>query len=316
MRKLYTMKNLVKGLMLSVAIALGATTAQAQSTTGTGTGTGTGTEDVKPAAATEFWMGEKAAEGMFYLYNVGAKIFATNNTPSETDITKATLWTAKGSNNSFSFTGKNGYVFHMSSIAGAGKTWTVNIKNNGDATTFTLKTGKTTEKGAVYAFSKDEGWFTSNVRYFNVDGKEYTAAKSQNYLNDWLFISDAQKKAYTEYVKLFNQAKSYTEAGSKLFESKDVESTDAIVNQINDALKSYNYNTYEKENGGKAKLEAAIKAAEDFIKTTTGINEIGSTTDAKVSEIYGVNGARKSQLTKGLNIVKMSDGTVKKVLVK
>ena len=67
---------------------------------------------------------------------------------------------------------------------------------------------------------------------------------------------------------------------------------------------------------GQAKLNDAIQAAEAFIKNTTGINEIGSTTDAKVSEIYGVNGARKSQLTKGLNIVKMSDGTVKKVLVK
>ena len=311
MRKLYTMKNLVKGLMLSVAIALGATTAQAE-----GTGTGTGTEDVEPAAATEFWMGETAKAGEFYLYNVGAKIFATNNTPSETDITKATLWTAKGSNNSFSFTGKNGYVFHMSSTLSAGKTWTANIKNNVDATTFTLKTGKTTEKGAVYAFSKDEGWVTSNVRYFNVDGKSYSAAKDQSDWNDWLLISDTQKKAYDEYVKRFKEAKSYTEKGSKLFESKDVEKTDAIVNQINDALKSYNYNTYEKENGGKAKLEAAIKTAVDFINATTGINEIGSTTDAKVSEIYGVNGARKSQLTKGLNIVKMSDGTVKKVLVK
>ena len=298
MRKLYTMKNLVKGLMLSVVIALGATTAQAE-------GTGTGTEDVKPAASTEFWMGETAKAGEFYLYNVGAKIFATNNTPSETDITKATLWTAKGSNNSFSFTGKNGYVFHMSSKASAGLTWTANINNNGDATTFTLKTGKTTKKGAVYAFSKDEGWFgISNVRYFNVDGKSYSAAKDQSDKNDWLLISDKQKKAYDEYVKLFNEAKSYTEADSKL--------TDAIVNQINDALKSYNYNTYE--DGGKAKLDDAIKAAEDFI--TTGINEIGSTKDAKVSEIYGVNGARKSQLTKGLNIVKMSDGTVKKVLVK
>lgn len=297
MRNFYTMKNLVKGLMLSAVMTLGVATASAQ---------GTGTKDVKPATSTDFWMGETAKAGEFYLYNVGAKIFATNNTPSETDITKATLWTAKGSNNSFSFTGKNGYVFHMSSTASAGKTWTANIKNNGDATTFTLKTGKTTEKGAVYAFSKDEGWFTSNVRYFNVDGNEYTAAKSQNYLNDWLFISDAQKKAYTEYVDLFNKAKSYTEGDSKL--------TDAIVKQINDALKSYNYNTYE--NGGRAKLKAAIKAAEDFISSTTGINEIGSTTDAKVSEIYGVNGARKSQLTKGLNIVKMSDGTVKKVLVK
>lgn len=299
MRNFYTMKNLVKGLMLSAVMTLGVATASAQET---------GTGNVKPATSTDFWMGETAKASEFYLYNVGAKIFATNNTPSETDITKATLWTAKGSNNSFSFTGKNGYVFHMSSIAGAGKTWTVNIKNNGDATTFTLKTGKTTEKGAVYAFSKDEGWFTSNVRYFNVDGKEYTATKSQNYLNDWLFISDVQKNAYTEYVKLFNQAKSYTEKGSKL--------TDAIVKQINDALKSYNYNTYKEENGGRAKLKAAIKAAEDFISSTTGINEIGSTTDAKVSEIYSVNGARKSQLTKGLNIVKMSDGTVKKVLVK
>lgn len=307
MRNFYTMKNLVKGLMLSAVMTLGVATASAQET---------GTKDVKPATSTDFWMGETAKAGEFYLYNVGAKIFATNNTPSETYITKATLWTAKGSNNSFSFTGKNGYVFHMSSTLGAGKTWTTKIENNGDATTFTLKTGKTTEKGAVYAFSKDEGWVTSNVRYFNVDGKNYTAANTQSNSNDWLLISDTQKKAYDEYVKLFNEAKSYTEANSKLFESDDNKATGKIVEQINDALKSYNYNTYEKVNGGKAKLEAAIKAAEDFIKTTTGINEIGSTTDAKVSEIYGVNGARKSQLTKGLNIVKMSDGTVKKVLVK
>lgn len=307
MRNFYTMKNLVKGLMLSAVMTLGVATASAQET---------GTKDVKPATSTDFWMGETAKAGEFYLYNVGAKIFATNNTPSETYITKATLWTAKGSNNSFSFTGKNGYVFHMSSTLGAGKTWTTKIENNGDATTFTLKTGKTTEKGAVYAFSKDEGWVTSNVRYFNVDGQKYTAANTQSNSNDWLLISDTQKKAYDEYVKLFNEAKSYTEANSKLFESDDNKATGKIVEQINDALKSYNYNTYEKKNGGKAKLEAAIKAAEDFIKTTTGINEIVSTTDAKVSEIYGVNGARKSQLTKGLNIVKMSDGTVKKVLVK
>lgn len=306
MRKLYTMKNLVKGLMLSAVMTLGVATASAQET---------GTGNVKPATSTDFWMGETAKAGEFYLYNVGAKIFATNNTPSETDITKATLWTAKGSNNSFSFTGKNGYVFHMSSIASAGKTWTANIKNNVDATTFTLKTGKTTKKGAVYAFSKDEGWLgTSNVRYFNVNGKSYSAAKDQSDKNDWLLISDTQKKAYDEYVKLFNEAKSYTEADSKLFKSDDVDKTDAIVKQINDALKSYNYNTYKKD--GEAKLEAAIMAAEDFINATTGINEIDSTTDAKVSEIYGVNGARKSQLTKGLNIVKMSDGTVKKVLVK
>lgn len=307
MRKLYTMKNLVKGLMLSVAIALGATTAQAQDN-----GTGTSTEDVKPAAATEFWMGETAKAGEFYLYNVGAKIFATNNTPSETDITKATLWTAKGSNKSFSFTGKNGYKIYMHSFVSAGITWTAKIDQNETATDFTLAAGTSTGKGYVYSFSKKEGLFT---RYFNIDNKKFTPADKQSNSNDWLLISEAQKNAYTEYVKLFNKAKSYTEADSKLFKSDDVNTTNAIVNKINDALKSYNYNTYKKENG-RAKLEAAINAAEDFINATTGINEIGSTTDAKVSEIYSVNGARKSQLTKGLNIVKMSDGTVKKVLVK
>ena len=297
------MKNLVKGLMLSVAIALGATTAQAQ-----GTGTGTSTEDVKPAASTEFWMGEEAAEGMFYLYNVGAKIFVTDNTPSETDINKATLWTASGSDNSFSFTDEKGNLVITMDLSNA------KITKKGpftSATKFDLKPGTTEEKGNAYKLAPQRQLL---VRYFNVDNGKYTRAHTPDAMNDWLFISDAQKNAYTEYVVLFTKAKNYTEKGSKLFESNDVEKTDAIVNQINDALKSYNYNTYEEENGGKDKLEAAIKTAEDFI--ATGINEIGSTTDAKVSEIYGVNGARKSQLTKGLNIVKMSDGTVKKVLVK
>lgn len=293
MRKLYTMKNLVKGLMLSIAIALGATTAQAQDN-----GTGTSTEDVKPAAATEFWMGEEAAEGRFYLYNVGANIFVTGNTPSETDINNATLWTASGSDKRFSFTDKKGYFVITMDRTSAKITKQGPFHLLPKATKFDLEPGTTKGKNAYkLAYSP---------YYFNVGKDKYTPETTPGVSNDWLFISDAQKEAYTEYVDLFNKAKSYTEKGSKL--------TDAIVKQINDALKSYNYNTYEEKNGGKAKLEAAIKAAEDFI--TTGINEIGSTTDAKVSEIYGVNGARKSQLTKGLNIVKMSDGTVKKVLVK
>ena len=285
------MKNLVKGLMLSVAIALGATTAQAQDN-----GTGTSTEDVKPAASTEFWMGEEAAEGRFYLYNVGANIFVTGNTPSETDINKATLWTASGSDKRFSFTDKKGYFVITMDRTSAKITKQGPLHLLPIATKFDLEPGTTKGKNAYkLAYS---------TYYFNVDKDKYTPETTPDVSNDWLFISDAQKKAYTEYVDLFNKAKSYTEKGSKL--------TDAIVKQINDALKSYNYNTYQ--NGGEAKLKAAIEAAKNFI--ATGINEIGSTTDAKVSEIYGVNGARKSQLTKGLNIVKMSDGTVKKVLVK
>lgn len=256
-------------------------------------------------------MGETAKAGEFYLYNVGAKIFATNNTPSETDITKATLWTAKESNKSFSFTGKNGYKIYMHSVFSFGITWTAKIDQNETATDFTLAAGTSTGKGYVYSFSKKEGAFT---RYFNIDNKKFTPAEDQSDKNDWLLISDTQKKAYDEYVKLFNEAKSYTEADSKLLKSDDKDKTDAIVKQINDALKSYNYISYKEENGGKEKLEAAINAAKDFI--TTGINQINTASEVKATEIYSANGARKSQLTKGINIVKMSDGTVKKVLVK
>lgn len=296
MRNFYTMKNLVKGLMLSAVMTLGVATASAQEM---------GTKDVKPATSTDFWMGETAKAGEFYLYNVGANIFATNNTPSETDITKATLWTANGSNNSFSFTGKkDNLIIRMDEVT-IGITTPIIVK----ATDFTLKSGTTTSKGNAYKLSNTV-W--TKTRYFNVNGKSYSAAKDQSDKNDWLLISDTQKKAYDEYVKLFNEAKSYTEADSKLLKSDDKDKTDAIVKQINDALKSYNYNTYA--DGGRAKLEAAINAAKDFI--TTGINQINTASEVKATEIYSANGARKSQLTKGLNIVKMSDGTMKKVLVK
>ncbi len=311
MRKIYTMKNLVKGLMLSAVMTLGVSTASAQATS---------TDDVKPATSTEFWMGEEAASGKFYLYNVGTSIFATNETPSETNIDKATLWTANASKKEFSFKDENGnLVIRMTPLA---TEITKPIKVVKDATDFTLKEGTTTDKGNVYEFTVTDKVFTgSNTRYFNIDTNTkkyyyYSAAEHTSPFNDWLLISETQKKAYTEYVNLFNEAKSYTEAGSELFKSDDPKKTDPIVKQLNDALKSYNYNSYEEKDGGKDKLEAAIKAAKDFINTPTGINGINSTSEAKASEIYGVNGARKSQLTKGLNIVKMSDGSVKKVLVK
>lgn len=300
MRNFYTMKNLVKGLMLCAVMTLGVATASAQET---------GTKDVKPATSTDFWMGETAKAGEFYLYNVGAKIFATATNNSTEDYTKASAWTLKGSKSSYSFTSGKSKIY-LGYIAFSG--WVAEISTSRSATDMALvASSNTKDKGNCYKLSHTI-WPTT--RYFNVDGKSYSAAKDQSELNDWLLISDTQKKAYDEYVKLFNEAKSYTEADSKLLKSDDKDKTNAIVKQINDALKSYNYISYKEENGGKEKLEAAINAAKDFI--TTGINQINTASEVKATEIYSANGARKSQLTKGLNIVKMSDGTVKKVLVK
>ena len=47
----------------------------------------------------------------------------------------------------------------------------------------------------------------------------------------------------------------------------------------------------------------------------TGINNIITSNDAKELSRYSLNGQRLSAPTKGLNIVKYSDGSVKKVVV-
>ena len=48
----------------------------------------------------------------------------------------------------------------------------------------------------------------------------------------------------------------------------------------------------------------------------TGIEVVESSKASTVSSVYSISGARTNGLKKGINIVKMSDGTVKKVLVK
>ena len=48
----------------------------------------------------------------------------------------------------------------------------------------------------------------------------------------------------------------------------------------------------------------------------TGIDKTTTSTDVEEVARYSVNGLRLSALTKGLNIVKYSDGSVKKVTVR
>jgi len=316
MKKIYAMKNLVKGLMLAAFMAVGTTTVSAQATNGTGTNGTTYT----PAAASDFWMGEAVKAGEFYLYNVGTGIFATDNTPSEKDITKAATWTTTEHSpllggKTYSFTSGSNKIY-MEYVAFKG--WTTEISSSKSATDFTLATGKTTEKGSVYALSNSVA--KMGTHYFNVEGTSYSAAANQSNLNDWLLISADQKDSYDEYTKLFNTADTLRNS-TRFGKINDVEGTNKVVKQLEAALNATaksNYISFTEENGGKAQLEAAINATEDFIKantTITGINGVNAD-DAQVSAIYDVNGVQKSQMTKGINIVKMSNGKVKKVLVK
>lgn len=314
MKKIYAMKNLVKGLMLAAFMAVGTTTVSAQATNGTGTNGTTYT----PAAASDFWMGEAVKAGNFYLYNVGTSIFATDNTPSEKDITKAALWTVAGTD-TYTFTsGDNKMYLEYKRQGFMNYKWTAEISTTEDATDFTLTTGTTTGKGNVY---KLRNGIWGSYHYFNVDGSSYTAASTEeSNLNDWLLISADQKDSYDEYTKLFNTADTLRNS-TRFGKINDVEGTNKVVKQLEAALNATaksNYVSFTEENGGKAQLEAAIKATEDFIKEntpTTGINGVNAD-DAQISAIYDVNGVQKSQMTKGIYIVKMSNGTVKKVLVK
>lgn len=289
------MANIAKGLMLAAFMAVGTTTVNAQEQSATYT----------PADANDWWMGEDVSKlKEAYLYNVGAQIFATNNTPSETDIKNANLWTI-GSGNTFT-NKETGNVLHLHSFLSLGVTWTASISND-DATSFSLENGTSTNKGFAYRLANKEGRYT---RYFNIDGNIYSPAKNQSTYNDWLFISTKQKDAYVDYVNSFNKVVSY-------LTNEKVEKDESLLAKIKEVLTKvsdagHSFATYD---GDKAKLTGILDEIKNFLNTPTGIETIKPATDnAEATAIYDVNGVRQNSLTKGINIVKMSDGTTKKII--
>lgn len=146
------------------------------------------------------------------------------------------------------------------------------------------------------------------TRYFNVDNNEYTAAKTESEFNDFLFISPKQKEAYSTYSALYKEASELT--------SNEKIST-SLLSQLKEVLTSTataNYDTYSAD---KTTLQNIIEEIKTYLNSTsTGIDNINATSSAKAEAIFSVNGVRNAQLNKGLNIVKMSDGSVKKIMIK
>lgn len=297
MKKIYTVAKYAKSIMLAAVMTASAlTTVNAQEADNT---------TYAPAEANSWWRGEKVTgeEQQVYVYNVGAGIFVTtDNTPSEKNIDNAALWTL--SNNQFSC---GDYHINMWSDSNAGLIWYKAI-NTAKATVFNFVTGDTQDRGFSYKLSKTEGWLISYTRYFNVDNNEYTAAKNKSKYNDFLFISPEQKEAYSTYSALYKEASELT--------SNEKIST-SLLSQLKEVLTSTataNYNTYSAD---KTTLQNIIAEIKTYLNSTsTGIDNINATSSAKAEAIFSVNGVRNAQLNKGLNIVKMSDGSVKKIMVK
>lgn len=298
MKKIYTVAKYAKSIMLAAVMTASAlTTVKAQEADNT---------TYAPAEANSWWRGEEVTgeEQQVYVYNVGAGIFVTtDDTPSEKNIDNAALWTL--SNNQFSC---GDYHINMWSDSNAGLIWYKAI-NTAKTTVFNFVTGDTQDRGFSYKLSKTEGWLTSLfTRYFNVDNNKYTAAKTKSEYNDFLFISPEQKEAYSTYSALYKEASELT--------SNEKIST-SLLNQLKEILTSTataNYGTYTTN---KTTLQNIINTIKTYLNSTpTGIDNINANSSAKAEAIFSVNGVRNAQLNKGLNIVKMSDGSIKKIMVK
>lgn len=294
MKQIYTMAKYAKSIMLAAILTVGATVVNAQEEVNTTTYT--------PAEANSWWRGEEVTgeEQQVYVYNVGAGIFVTtDNTPSEKNIDNAALWTL--SKNQFSC---GDYHINLWSFWGWGATWHAAV-NTDVATTYDMIAGSTTNRGFSYKLSKTDGLTT---RYFNVDNNKYSHAKKQSKYNDFLFISPEQKEAYSTYSALYKEASELT--------SNEKIST-SLLSQLKEILTSTaaaNYGTYS---ANKNTLQNIIDTVKTYLNSTpTGIDNINANSSAKTEAIFSVNGVRNAQLNKGLNIVKMSDGSIKKIMVK
>lgn len=297
MKKIYTVAKYAKSIMLAAVMTASAlTTVNAQEADNT---------TYAPAEANSWWRGEEVTgeEQQVYVYNVGAGIFVTTDkTPSEKNIDNAALWTL--SNNQFSC---GDYHINMWSDSNAGLIWYKAI-NTAKATVFNFVTGDTQDRGFSYKLSKTDGWLISYTRYFNVDNNEYTAAKNKSKYNDFLFISPEQKEAYSTYSALYKEASELT--------SNEKISTN-LLSQLKEILTSTAAANYDTYSANKNTLQNIIKTIKTYLNSTpTGIDNINANSSAKAEAIYSVNGVRNAQLNKGLNIVKMSDGSVKKIMVK
>ena len=315
MKTMKLMANVAKGLMLAAFMAVGTTTVNAQEESA---------ETFTPVKVGD-WVKGEAVTGNgqeVYIYNVGAGTFISGKSATETDITKAYYWVITSGNSTYTFACSNStedriHMNYESDITHWSKRWVAEIREKSGASDFTLETGNADNS---YRLSR-----TVNVkvvgteyqtRYFTVSGTSYEAAATATTNSDWLFISTKQKDAYVNYVNSFNELDGY-------LTNEKVEKDETLLTKIKEVLTkvssaNHSFSTYDGEDGDKATLDKILKEIKEFLDNTpTGIETIKpATNNVKAEAIYDVNGVRQNNLTKGINIVKMNDGTTKKIIKK
>lgn len=321
MKKIYTLANMAKGMMLAALLAVG-TTALAQNVSGnTENGTVEGTEngsnenETFAPAAESSWLqpvklvgnGQKA-----YIYNVATETFITGKTATVKNIKDADVWTIDG-DKTRCFTCNNeskDRLFLEYSSLWHPLVWYTEVSDDRKATDFTIVEGSTENSYKLTKYKK----ITLNgpqTAYFSVSGEKYVASTKPSIDNDWYFISTDQKNVYAEYTSLFTEV-------ANLLKNEKLNDQESVLGTIKTALQETAKGTFDTSNADINMLKTTIAAVKKAIEDIT--NGISNTSDnlenAEITSIYSANGTRKAQLTKGINIVKMSNGAVKKILVK
>ena len=323
MKKIYTLANMAKGMMLAALLAVG-TTAHAQNVSGnTENGTVEGNEngsnenETFAPAAESSWLqpvelvgnGQKA-----YIFNVATETYITGKTATVKNIKDADVWTIDG-DETRSFTCDNetkDYLFLGYIYIFPVHQWHAEVSSNDKrtATDFTIEEGSTKNSYKLTKYKKIT-LNGSQTAYFSVSGDKYVASLEPSINNDWYFISTEQKDVYAKYTSLFTEA-------ANLLKNEKLNDQESVLGTIKIALQETAKGTFDTSSSDINTLETAIAAAKKAIEDIT--NGISNTSDnlknAEITSIYSANGTRKAQLTKGINIVKMSNGAVKKILVK
>lgn len=321
MKKIYTLANMAKGMMLAVLLAVG-TTALAQNVSGnTENGTVEGNEngsnenETFAPAAESSWLqpvklvgnGQKA-----YIYNVATKTFITGKTATVKNIENADVWTIYG-DKTRCFTcdneSKDRLFLEYSSLLHP-LVWYAEVSDDRKATDFTIVEGST-ENSYKLTKNRNKLFGGTETAYFSISGEKYVASLEPSIDNDWYIISTEQKEVYAEYTSLFTEA-------ANLLKNEKLNDQESVLGTIKTALQETAKSTFKTSNADINTLKTTIAAAKKAIEDIT--NGISNTSDnlenAEITSIYSANGTRKAQLTKGINIVKMSNGAVKKILVK
>ena len=245
---------------------------------------------------------------------MATETFITGKTATVKNIENADVWTINNGDETRSFTFDNDTkdrLFLEYSSLWHPFVWYAEVSDDRKATNFTIEESSTKNSYKLTKSRKKPFNKGTETAYFSVSGDKYVASTNPSIDNDWYIISTDQKKVYAEYTSLFTEA-------ANLLKNEKLNDQESVLDAIKTALQKTAKGTFNTSNDDINTLKTAIAAAKKAIEDIT--NGISNTSDnlenAEITSIYSANGTRKAQLTKGINIVKMSNGTVKKILVK